>query len=229
MQKTLLAVSLGLIAALPARAEAEMATDDAGTLAVGGIKVEAVLVSDDQTRGGDLAFGFGLIKNVEVELSFARATDRANDPSTRLRGTGVGIKWVPIQSEPGWSLGLGLGYGRTRVNERATSDKFTETGYSLSGLATYRFESGQELHMNLGSARVESQGDSDSVATWGIGFEFPLLEKWQLTVEAFGQEHARPDRAIGLCYEVFEGFKFSGAIGRGNDRGFGQIGVAWEF
>ena len=40
---------------------------------------------------------------------------------------------------------------------------------------------------------------------------------------------ARPDKAIGLRYEVFDGFKLSAAVGRGNDRSFGNLGVAWEF
>jgi hypothetical protein len=42
-------------------------------------------------------------------------------------------------------------------------------------------------------------------------------------------DDAGPDKAIGLRYELFEGFKVSAAVGRGNDRGFGQAGFAWEF
>jgi len=51
----------------------------------------------------------------------------------------------------------------------------------------------------------------------------------KLTAEVFGEEGSGPDKALGLRYEVIEGFKISGAIGRGNERGFGQIGFAWEF
>lgn len=218
-----------LLLSVPAYAEGPMNTDDAGTLDKGGMKVEAVLSRDDKERGGEMVFGFGPVENVEVGLSFARAADRADDPSTKLRGTGFGIKWVPIQNDTGWSLGMSFGYGRTRVDERATPDKFTEKEHSLAGLATYRLENGQVLHMNLGSTRVKAQGSSDSVGNWSVGYEFPLMENLQLTVETFGEEHAGPDKAVGLRYEIAEGLKVYGAVGRGNDRSFGNLGVAWEF
>lgn len=166
----------GLVATTPSRAEGPMATDDAGTLDKGGMKVEAVLSRDDKERSGELVFGFGPIENVEVGLSFSRATDRDPDPASRLRGTGIGIKWVPFQNDTGWSLGMSFGYGQTRVNERATPDKFTEKEYALAGLASYRLDNGQVLHLNLGTTRVKAQGSSDSVGTWGAGYELPLRE-----------------------------------------------------
>jgi hypothetical protein len=224
-----LLASLGLCVATPAFAEGPMATDDAGTLDVGGMKVEAVLGRDDKARSAELGFGFGLIENVEIGLGFARETDRTDDPSAKLRGTGIGIKWIPIQNDTGWSLGLSFGVGKTRVNDRANAEKFTEKEYAFSGLASYRFENGQVLHMNLGSTRVKAQGESDSVGTWGIGYEFPLMENLQLTVEAYGEEHSGPDKAIGLRYEIADGLKLYGSVGRGNDRSFGNLGVAWEF
>ncbi|MDP2195966.1 MAG: hypothetical protein Q8J72_08280 [Rhodocyclaceae bacterium] len=213
----------------PTYAEGPMATDDAGTLDIGGMKVEVVLGRDDKTRSAELGFGFGLIENVEIGLGFARETDRTADPSAKLRGTGIGIKWVPIQNDTGWSLGMSFGYGKTRVDDRFNAEKFTEREYALTGLASYRLENNQVLHLNLGAVRVKAQGESDTVRTWNIGYEFPLVENLQLTVETYGAEHSRPDKAIGLRYEVFDGFKVSAAVGRGNDRGFGQVGLAWEF
>ncbi len=229
LKKLALLAALGACVATPAMAEGPMATDDASTLDQGGMKVEAVLSRDDKARGGELVFGFGPIETVEVGLAFARATDRADDPSTKLRGTGIGIKWVPIQNDTGWSLGASFGYGSTRVDERSTPDKFTEKEHSLAGLASYRLANGQVLHLNLGAVRVKAQGESETVGTWNLGYEFPLAENLQLTVETFGEEHSRPDKAIGLRYEVFDGFKVSAAVGRGNDRSFGQVGLAWEF
>jgi len=224
-----------LFATFPALAEGPMATDDAGTLDKGGMKIEAVLGRDHKARSAELGFGYGLIENVEVGLTFARETDRSADPSTRMRGAGIGIKWVPIQNDTGWSLGLGLGYGDTRVDDRETLDRFTERKHSISALASYRLPNGQVLHMNLGSTRSriladdDTTGESNTVGTWGIGYEFPLLERLQLTVEAFGEEKSRPDKAIGLRYEIIDGLKLYGAVGRGNDRSFGKLGVAWEF
>jgi hypothetical protein len=48
-------------------------------------------------------------------------------------------------------------------------------------------------------------------------------------VEAYGEKRARPDKAIGLRYEILEGFNVYASAGRGNDRSFGNLGVAWEF
>ena len=50
-----------------------------------------------------------------------------------------------------------------------------------------------------------------------------------MTAEVFGQEHAGPDKALGLRYEVAPGLKLSAAMGRGNERNFGRLGMAWEF
>lgn len=228
--KTLaLLAALGLCTATPVLAEGPMATDDAGTLDVGGMKVEAVLGRDDKTRSAELGFGYGLIENVEIGLAFARETDRTDDPSAKLRGTGIGIKWIPIQNDTGWSLGMSFGVGKTRVDDRFNAEKFTEKEYAIAGLATYRFENGQVLHLNLGSARVKAQGESETLGNWGIGYEFPLMEKLQLTVEAYGEEHSGPDKAIGLRYEILDGLKVYASVGRGNDRSFSQVGVAWEF
>ncbi|MDX9996270.1 MAG: autotransporter domain-containing protein [Rhodocyclaceae bacterium] len=212
-----------------------MNTDDAGTLDVGGMKIEGVLGRDDKARSAELGFGYGLIENVEIGLTFARETDRDPSPATKVRATGVGIKWVPIQNDTGWSLGVSFGYGHARVNERSAPDRFTEKEYSFAGLATYRLENGQVLHMNLGSTRVKVQadsdtaGDSETLHNWGVGYEFPLMEKLQLTAEVFGEEHAGPDKAIGLRYEILDGLRLYGSVGRGNDRGFGNLGIAWEF
>ncbi len=217
------------LAAAPAFAEGPMHTDDAGTLDKGGMKVEGVLSRDDRERGGELLFGYGPIENVELGIAVARAKDHSADPDTKLRGVGFGIKWVPYQNDTGWSLGASFNYGRTDVDDYETPDKFTEKEYALTGLASYRLENGQVLHMNLGATRLKAHGESNTVGTWAIGYEFPLIENLQLTVETFGEEHAGPDKAVGLRYEIVEGLKISGAVGRGNDRSFGQVGLAWEF
>lgn len=234
-QKQLAILLSASFMAFPVLAEGPMATDDAGTLDVGGVKIEAVLGRDHKTRSTELGFGYGPIENVELGLAFARDSDRDPSPSTKVSGIGIGVKWIPIQNDTGWSLGMSFGYGKARVNERSTPDKFTEKEYSIAALATYRFESGQVLHMNLGSTRGKVQSDSntegasETLGNWGIGYEFPLMEKLQLTVEAYGEAHSGPDKAIGLRYEVADGLKLYGSVGRGNDRSFGQVGFAWEF
>lgn len=213
----------------PVRAEAPMNTDDAGTLDKGGMKVEGVWSKDDKAKGGELLFGFGALEHLELEVGAAQTDDDAARPATKARRAGFGAKWVPYRNETGWSLGARIDFGSARIDDRAAGEKFTERTYALTGLASWRRENGQALHINLGTARVKAQGASDTVGTWSIGCEFPLVEKVQLTVETFGAEHSRPDKAIGVRYEVFDGLKVSAAAGRGNDRDFGQVGVAWEF
>ena len=227
--KLALLASTGFLMASLAHAEGPMNVDDAGTLDKGGMKVEGVLGKDDKERSGEMLFGFSFIENLEMEVGVARATDHGTNPDSRARGIGFGAKWVPYQNETGWSLGARFDYGRTRINDRETPEKLTERSYSASALASYRLENGQVLHINLGAARTKAQGDSETLGTWGIGYEFPLIDSLQLTVETFGEEHSGPDKAVGLRYEVFDGFKVSGAVGRGNDRSFGQVGLAWEF
>jgi hypothetical protein len=67
------------------------------------------------------------------------------------------------------------------------------------------------------------------VNTWGVGFEQPLMENLQLTLETFGAEHSGPDKQAGLRWTVAEGVKLSVAAGRGNNRNIANAGLAWEF
>lgn len=217
------------VVASTARAEAPMNTDDAGTLDQGGMKVEGVWSKDDRTNGGELLFGFSPIATLELEVAASQAKDDSTSPAGRLRGTGFGAKWVPRQIETGWSLGGRFDFGHIRVHDRVADARWSERDYALTGLASWRRENGQVLHINLGVAQLEAQGTRDTVGTWSIGYEVPVADRLQLTVETFGEEHSRPDKAIGLRYEVRDGLKVSGAVGRGNDRDFGQVGVAWEF
>ena len=224
-----LTLSTGVLAASLAHAEAPMNVDDAGTLDKGGMKIEGVWSKDDRPRGGELVFGFSPIDDLELEVGAGRAHDRSAHPATRFDGLGFGAKWVPYQNEKEWSLGARIDVGHIRVKDRETPDRFTERSYALTGLASYRFENEQVLHLNLGTERVRAKGERDTAGTWGIGYEFPLAEGLQLIVEAFGAEDSRPDRAVGLRYEILQGLKVSGAVGRGDGRSLGQAGIAWEF
>gem|GEM_PF-838027 len=227
--RTALLFSICLLFSSAAYAEAPMNTDDAGTLDVGKMKIEGVWHRDDGERGGELLFGFSPLKNLELEVSGSRAKDTADGADDKLRGVGFGAKWVPYQNETGWSLGARFDFGRTRITDDHTSDRTTEKEYAVTGLASYRFQNGHTAHLNLGGVKTKTDDDSDTVGTWSIGYELPLVDKLQLTLETYGEEHSGPDRAIGLRYTIKEGLKVSAAIGQGNDRHFGQAGFAWEF
>lgn len=216
----------GLLFTSLAQAEAPMNVDDAGTLDKGGIKIEGAWRRDDKQRGPELVFGYSPLENLELEFSTARDHDRSATPATRLTTTGFGIKWVPLQNETGWSFGFKFDVGQTRINDRETPQKFTEREIAVNALASFRHSGDHVLHLNLGSKRVNSPGERNTLSTWGIGYEVPLTKQLKLTAEVFGEEKTRPDKAIGLRYEIFEGLKISGAMGRGNARNFGQIGFA---
>lgn len=65
----------GLIALPFAHAEGPMNTDDAGTLAQGGMKLEGVWSADDETRGAEIVFGFSPFEKLELEIAASRAND----------------------------------------------------------------------------------------------------------------------------------------------------------
>lgn len=144
-----LAVLAGALAATPVLAERPMAVDDAGTLDKGGAKLEFGLTQDHKERGWEGAVGYAPIDNLELEINFARATDRDTDPHTRLRGHGFAAKWVPLKAEVGLSAGLKLEYGRVRINDRINPAD-TAHGRGLTGLASWSFASGQIMHFNVG-------------------------------------------------------------------------------
>ncbi len=212
-----------------AHAEGPMRTDDAGTLDQGGMKLESVFSRDDKVRAGEWLFGFSPIEHLELEVTAAGERDHAPGSDERRHGVGFGAKWVPYQHDAGWSFGARFDYGRTRVKDGEDSSRYTEREYALTGLASYRMGNAHTLHLNLGAARVKAQGESESLAVWGVGYEFPLAERLQLTLETYGEEHARPDKALGLRYEIADALKLSAALGRGNGRAFHQVGLAWEF
>ena len=212
----------------PALAERPMVVDDAGTLDAGGAKLEFGWSRDDRTHGWDAAAGFAPIANLELEVGLARARDGATSPDTLLRGVGVAAKWVPLQAETGLSAGLKLEHERARADDRVGA-RVTARVSAASVLASWRFASEQVIHANIGREWLRVSDDTEVANTWGVGFAQPLTRSLQLVAEVYGAEETRPDRQIGLRYEIVEGFKVSGAVGRGTDRTIGNVGVAWEF
>lgn len=206
-----------------AHAERPLSVDDAGTLDKGGAKLEAGWSKDDEAKGYDAAAGFSPIETLELEIGFGRSRDFATAGNEATNGQGLALKWVPLQSETGLSAGLKYEYGRDRTEG--------ESAYvnSLTGLLTWTFEGGQMVHTNLGREVTREDGDTDAVNTWGVAVDLPLTEKLSFVAETFGNEDSRPDRAIGLRYEIIEGVKISAAVGHGNDRSFANAGIGWEF
>jgi hypothetical protein len=222
MSKSSVALAL-LMAAGAGHAERPMTVDDAGTLPQGGAKIEFGWSRDDRVEGFDGAVGYGPIETLEVELNFGDARDRSVSPRARCRGAGAAVKWVPLSEETGLSAGLKYEYAFEKIKGGASANANT-----LLGLASLTFEAGSVVHVNLGREWVRSGGESGDSNLWGIGLDVPMTEAFHFTVETYGAQHFGPDRAIGLRYELAEGLKISGAIGKGNGRTFANAGVAWE-
>lgn len=222
------ALLLSIAVVLPAHAERPMNVDDAGTLDKGGAKLEFGWSKDDQVRGFDGAAGYGLIENLEVEIGLAQARDPDAEPTVRARGVGLAAKWVPLQAERGLSAGVKLEYGKAWAKASGFPEESAKA-YAATGLATWTYGSGAAVHVNLGREWVDVDGDVDGGNAWGVGLAYPVTGTLEVAAEMFGAEDSRPDRQVGLRYELSEGLKLSAAVGRGSDRSFGNVGIAWEF
>lgn len=92
--RSILGASALFLSISSAYAEAPLATDDAGTLDQGGLKIESVVGRDDETRGSELLFGFAPLDNVEIGFAVARESGRDASAGSRQHGNGFAIKWI---------------------------------------------------------------------------------------------------------------------------------------
>jgi hypothetical protein len=205
-------------------AEPPMTVDDAGTLPKGGAKLEFGWTKDGGAKGWEAAAGYAPVDTVELEINGGRVRDSSLDPRETTKGVGAAIKWVPVQSDGPLAVGLKYAFLREKVDGGSPADV-----NALIALVSWTFEAGPTAHFNAGGEWRDEEGARNPVATWGVGVDWPLTDRLDLTLEMFGARHARPDRAIGLRYELIEGVKLSGAVGRGSDRTIANLGVAWEF
>jgi len=196
-----------------------MVTDDAGTLALHGKKLEFGFSREAGARGVEVEAGYGLFDGLEVAVAAARM--RAE--GVRGQGFGLALKWVPLQPEQGLSAGLRLDIG----HERAGGERAREV--ALTGLLSWRFANDIALHANLGRRSVRAGGVRDRNSVWAGSVDLPLAGHWQLAVEAFGERGTRPGRQIGLRYQVHEEVTLSAAVGRADGARLASLGVAWEF
>jgi len=208
--------------ALPVWAERPMVVEDAGTMAQGSTKVELGWSKDADLRGWDASIGYSPLQNVEAQVNLERARDHAFTPSNTQRAVGGAIKWIPLQADEGLSAGLKYAYSRERIDGQPA----TQHVHALQALASWRFDSGPSLHLNLGRNWTRGQGH---VGTWGIGGDVPVAAAWAFTLETFGEQHSKPAHQAGLRYQIAEGLKLSAASGRGNGRNMYNLGAAWEF
>lgn len=205
-----------------AYAERPMTVDDASTLEKGGAKIEFGWSGDKNTKGTDGVAGLAPIENLEIEVGLGRTRDRTSSPSEVIDGRGLALKWVPLQSALGLSVGLKYELSR----DRAEAITCTHT---LIGLLSWSFINESIVHVNIGREVAYEDDTKTRVTIWGTGLDWPLTDTLRGTAEIHGMQRSGPNRAVGLRYEIMEGLKLSGAIGRGNKLTFGNVGIVWEF
>jgi hypothetical protein len=137
-------------------------------------------------------------------------------------------KWVPEQNEDGLSIGLEFKFETLRF-DADTSPTEKERSVSLFGLASWRFESGQFAHINLGSNRIHAESTNTPIGIWALGLEQPLRKDLRLTFEVYHFVVGKPDRQIGLQWDLTDDMTLSAGLGRGNSRSFSNVAVGWEF
>lgn len=207
-----------------AYAERPMTVDDASTLEKGGAKIEFGWSGDKNTKGTDGLAGLAPIENLEIEVGLGRTRDRTSSPSKTIYGRGLALKWVPLQSALGLSLGLKYELSR----DRAEVITRTRT-HTLIGLLSWSSLNESIVHVNIGREAAYEDDTKKRVTIWGIGLDCPVTDTVQGTAEIYGVQRSGPNRAVGLRYEIMEGLKLSGAIGHGNKLTFGNVDIAWEF
>jgi hypothetical protein len=195
-----------------------MVTDDAGTLDVGGKKLEGGFFKSGPARTYSLGGGFAPIENVELGLGLQHARD--GSVSATANATSLSAKWIPIKSGI-FSAGLKL------EHVRAKSGGVAENSTTFTGLASARFASGYVVHANIG--RTNTSGGGDHANNWALGFELPVTDKIQLTADAFSSTGSDTGKQLGARWEVQKGLKLSTALGRFNTENTVFAGFSWEF
>ncbi len=216
-----LAITLA-VAAGAARAEGPMLNDDAGTLAQGKFKVEAVWNKLDTVSGNLLAFGIAPTATLELGLFGAQAKDSAGGANSR--GEGLSAKWVPY-AEGEVTAGFKIDYARTRLAGLSTTDT------TLTVLLTWRPASGTVMHINGGRARRDAGAGTQSRNIYGLGFELPLGERAQLTAEVQRDAGSKTDiQQFGGRWEVLPGLKIYAARAKVRGQPADKtLGFAYEF
>ncbi len=215
----MLVVAAAALACASAQAEGPMINDDAGTLDVGKMKLEAAVSKEGSYRDLALGFGFSPMQTLEVGLGLMQA----RDSGVNGKGSGINFKWVPWINGP-WSAGLKLDWSQFTVLSN------TERATTLSGLVTFRPEKGLIWHANVGTTKLS--GVSQKSNFLGVGMEYPLRDNMQLTGDVSRDFDAKDTLwQLGWRMALADGLKVFAAVSKlsgASDTGI-TAGVAWEF
>ncbi len=219
--KSLIIATLStLLAVAPnAYAESPMITDDAGTLERGGKKFELGSVKLGPVYAHQLSFGIAPVGALELGTTIQSENDKSLALRSRLLG--LSAKWVPWH-DGAWSAGVKAEWGTVRVAGANTSMT------ALTGLLTWRKDSGVALHGNLG--RTWQNGPEDN--RWALGIDIPITASLQATLEGVGSRTAGASSSgaqAGLRWELQKGWKAFTSVGRVSAQRAASIGTSYEF
>jgi hypothetical protein len=211
-------IAASLLLATQAFAEAPMITDDAGTMDAGGKKIESGFAKSGSQRSYGLSGGYSPIEGVELGVGLSHARDKSIPASGNA--TSLSAKWIPLKSGI-FSAGLKLDHVRAKSGGLSSHDT------TLTALGSARFESGYVLHANLGRTHASDGGGRST--HWALGYEARLAEKVQLTLDIHSSTGSDTGKQIGARWELKQGLKLSGALGRFNAENTAFASISWEF
>lgn len=209
--RTLLALSLAVLAATPALAGRPLTVDDASVNDAGAGHVEAWYARQPgRLHTWTVAPAYAPVNGLELGAAFTR------DRTTPQSSAAVQAKWriTPVQDD-GCNAGAVLGVAQARGAGR--------TPY-INGLFTCNSAWGA-THFNLGANRASG---GPTLGTWGVAHE---REFGAITahVEAFGQRLAKPTFQIGARKEIAKGLQLDGTLGRSNRETLVSVGLKVGF
>ncbi|MBP6404516.1 MAG: hypothetical protein KA335_02575 [Ramlibacter sp.] len=209
--RTLLALSLAVLAATPALAGRPLTVDDASVNDAGAGHVEAWYARQPgRLHTWTVAPAYAPVNGLELGAAFTR------DRTTPQSSAAVQAKWriTPVQDD-GCNAGAVLGVAQARGAGR--------TPY-INGLFTCNSAWGA-THFNLGANRARG---GPTLGAWGVAHE---REFGAITahVEAFGQRLAKPTFQIGARKDIAKGLQLDGTLGRSNRETLVSVGLKVGF
>ncbi len=187
--------SLAAVAAaatsMPAQAARPLITDDARIVDAGACQVESWLKHGHGLREAWALPGCNFSGNLELTAGGGRLrTDQSGSTTWQVQGKTL---FRTLEQSGGWAWGLAL--GATRYTGGGKVDPYFYVPITSTVLAERLF-----LHVNLG-ARRETVAKTTQ-ATWGVGLESLLSERWGAIAETFQQDGGKPLYQLGARFWV---------------------------